>query len=63
MERVWTKILIQAVDSGMDESEVPKMFDDLKGLELDPRRWKKLEQRMTFAKGLRVYEERPIEEC
>ena len=37
MERVWAKILIQAVDSGMDESEVSKMFDDLTGLELDPK--------------------------
>ena len=63
-ERVWAKILVQAIDSGMDESEVSKMFDELTGLELDPKEVKEArEEEMSFVKGLRVYEERPIEGC
>ena len=63
-ERIWAKILVQAVENGMEESEVARMFDDLTGLDLDPREVKEArKEEMAFVKGLRVYEEKPIEEC
>ena len=63
-ERIWAKILVQAVEGGTDESEVARMFDDLTGLDLDPKQVKEARgEEMAFVKGLRVYEETPIEEC
>ena len=63
-EKIWTKILIQVIENNMNDEDAERMYDDLTGLEMDPGEVRKARhEEMEFVKGLRVYEEAPVEEC
>ena len=63
-EKKWAEILIQAVEGKVMGEESQKIYDDLTGKELDPKKVKAARRgEMEFVKKIQVYEERPIEEC
>ena len=53
----WAAILIQAVEGEMMEEESQKIYDDLTGKELDPKKVKASRNgEMESVKNIRIYE-------
>ena len=60
----WAEMIIQAVEGGLQEEEVQRMFDDLTGKELNAEDVKGArKEEIEFVKKLKVYEEKLITEC
>ena len=60
----WASMLVQSVEGVLMDEEAQKIYDELTGKELDPRKVDKARKgEMEFVKKIRVYEECSIEEC
>ena len=58
-EKKWAEILVQAVEGEIMGEESWKIYDDLTGKELDPKKVKAARKgEMDFVKKIRFYEER-----
>jgi hypothetical protein len=63
-EKHWAEVMNLMIDGSFTEEEWAKAFDDITGKELDVEEVREARKdEMGFVKGIKVYEEAPIEEC
>ena len=63
-ERQWAAMLVQSVEGVITSDESQKIYDELTGKELDPKKVRAARKgEMDFVKKISVYEERSIDEC
>ena len=63
-EMRWASILVQSVEGIITNEESQKIYDELTGKELNPKKVKQARNgEMEFVKKIQVYEERSIREC
>ena len=59
-----TRATFESVEGIITNEESQKIYDELTGKELNPRKVKQARNgEMEFVKKIQVYEERPIREC
>jgi hypothetical protein len=63
-EMRWSEIMNIMIEGGFTDEVCAQVYDELTGKELDPGKVKEArEDEMEFVKGIKVYEEAPIQEC